>query len=112
MERRMDNELEPLNIVQKKFWEIAINTLSKNPDKLLPVYLEIPEITRPIGNYFLHLIEEDEFVFIQAEGFNSREFEDGFILGSDKEWQQIQPGIYRLDVTDEIRNDLDNPISF
>lgn len=102
----MENELEPLNICRKHFWEIAIGRMCDNPKKVLPVYLKPPRFSKPLGDYFLHFVKEDGKVYLQAEGFSSKEVESGFVIGFDENLTHVQPGIYRLDITDYLGGDL------
>jgi len=67
---------------------------------ILPVYLCTDKFY--IGDYFVGLVEDNGKPFLQAEGFSSYELELGFVLGSDENWGKIQPGIYRLDITNFI----------
>lgn len=102
MKIEMENELEPINMVQPDFWGTALDCLVENPDKVLPIYLKVDGSPKSLGNYFISFVMENKKIYVQAEGFDSSAMEIGFIIGSEEEWVMLQPGIYRLDVTDEI----------
>lgn len=100
MKRELDNELRPFDISQVNAWIKIVNLLFTNPDKTLPVFYSDPGTNRVLGDYFFRIIKEDEKVFLQAEGFSNRDTENGFRTGM-SDWKVVQPGIYRIDVSDE-----------
>lgn len=100
MRKELPNELKPINMASPNFWDNAAEQLFENPTMILPVYLCTERYY--IGEYFIGLVNEDNRLFLQAEGFSSHELELGFVQGSYEDWKKLQPGIYRLDITDFI----------
>lgn len=100
MGKELENEFDPLNISQRHIWVKIIYRLATHPDKVLPVFYTDPDTDEVLGDYFYRIVKERGKVFLQAEGFSNKEVESGFTIGMD-DWEPLQPGIYRLELTEE-----------
>jgi hypothetical protein len=100
MKRELENELRPFNISQVNSWIKIVNLLFTNPDKTLPVFFADPDTDKVLGDYFFRIVKENEKVFVQAEGFSNRDIESSF-TGGTSDWEVVQPGIYRIDISDD-----------
>jgi hypothetical protein len=54
----------------------------------------------PVSTFFMKLIMEDEHIYVQLEGFSSKEFEETIIenFPNHDRWSVVQPGILRLKI--------------
>lgn len=101
MRIELENELEPMNMIQRDFFWKARIKLDENEGKILPVYIKGFEANEERGNFFIRLVAENGVVYLQAEDFSSSELARNFTSKySARAWKEIQPNIYRLKTTD------------
>ena len=104
MGKEQDNELKPLNYFEGLgFWVAASMILIYNPGHVLPVWLGSSKSESPQADFFLLLGRDDQKTFMQAEDFNSKESEEAFLKHATPKWENIQPGIYQLDITEIVK---------
>jgi hypothetical protein len=106
MTLEQDNELEPMYLGIPHFGQLSTFKLLEDPDKVLPVYTKIPTSKEPKIDFFLSIVREEGKRFLQAEGFTSDELEKDFVVRVSDRWSLLQPGIWRLDITEMVKGVL------
>jgi hypothetical protein len=75
-----------------------LNKLAANPTMVQPLRAISGETGLPISTFFMSIVTEDDRLFIQLEGFSSKEYEHVIIKSfpDNGRWSILQPGIFRL----------------
>jgi hypothetical protein len=94
-------EFEPVDICPPfdNLDDILLNLIEK-PDMVQPVRAISGETHQPISSFFMSLVMEGEDIFVQLEGFSSKDYEKTIIQSfpNPERWTIVQPGIVRLKI--------------
>ena len=97
MIRELENELDPINMVQRDFIWKAHNKLRQNRGRVLPVFIQGYDAVKEKGSFFMRLVNDGGTEYMQAEGFSSSELAREFPQLYERwGWKELQPNIYRL----------------
>jgi hypothetical protein len=100
MEKEQGKEPEPVNFASPSFWQEASLFLMENPDKKLPVILGEES---SLGKFYLSFATDEARIYMQADGFETQNFETVFLVNTASRWKLYKKGAYRLDITKVIK---------
>ena len=92
-------ELEPVDICVP-FDNIGelLEKLAANPTMVQPLRALSGETHEVISTFFMSIVTDEAGLFVQLEGFSSKEYEARIIQSfpDNGRWSILQPGIFRL----------------
>ncbi|KKR41538.1 MAG: hypothetical protein UU51_C0003G0017 [Microgenomates group bacterium GW2011_GWC1_41_20] len=97
MRKELENELDPINMIESDFVWKAHNRLRQNRGKVLPVFVKSHDAKEERGSFYMRLVMDNEITYMQAEEFSSTELARDFPKLYERwGWKELQPNIYRL----------------
>lgn len=75
-----------------------LDKLAAHPTMVQPVRAISGETGLPLATFFMSIVTDEAGLFIQLEGFSSKEYEHVIIKSfpDNERWSILQPGIFRL----------------
>ena len=92
-------EFEPVDVCRPfANVEEIIHKLATRPDMIQPIRAISSETGLPIATFFMSIVTDEAGLYIQVEGFSSKEYVQEFIgtFPESGRWSILQPGIFRL----------------
>jgi len=97
MRKELENELDPINMIESDFVWKAHNRLRQNRGMVLPVFVKGHDAKEERGSFYMRLVMDNEITYMQAEEFSSTELARDFPKLYERwGWKELQPNIYRL----------------
>jgi hypothetical protein len=75
-----------------------LDRLAAHPTMVQPIRAISSETGLPIATFFMSVVTDEVDIFLQLEGFSSKEYERRIMdsFPDNERWSILQPGIFRL----------------
>ena len=100
----MLKELPSITPPLDSFWKEIMDSLSDNPDSIIPVIVKDPASGLNAGRFYASLARQENGVFLQVENVSEHLCEEIDSRGWGDGWETLIGGIYRLPITSPLLN--------